>query len=661
MSQPDAQDETPTTQINPPVFFGAAGFIVFFVLLAVAFPQAADSAFTAVQDWIVNTFGWFYMLAVAGFLVFVIGLAISPYGGIKLGPDHAEPDYGYVTWFSMLFSAGMGIGLLFFGVAEPIMHFTDPPTGEGGTVEAARQAMSLTFFHWGVHAWAIYAVVGMALAYFAFRHNLPLTIRSALYPLIGDRIHGPIGHTVDIFAVLGTMFGVATSLGLGVLQINSGLGELLGLPQAAWVQLALIGGITAMATISVVVGLDGGIRRLSQLNLILAVGLLVFMLVMGPTSDLLRALVQNTGQYLGDIVPRSFQLYAYEPNPWIGDWTLFYWGWWMAWSPFVGMFIARVSRGRTIREFVSGVLGVPAVFTFMWMTFFGNTAISLDMGAAAGAISAAVSDSVPTAVFVLFEQLPLTTLASGLATLLVMTFFVTSSDSGSLVIDIITSGGSPEPPTWQRVFWAITEGVVAAVLLLAGGLGALQTASIASALPFAFVLILICVGLLSGLRTDGIKRATWQTPNRVTAFAGGGGALSWKQRLANLMAFPRREAVTAFMEATVRPALEQVAAELEGSRDLPARLAESDRHLALHVDLGAEAEFVYAVWVTSHRKPGFAMAELRDRADAHYYIPEVHLAEGSQHYGILGYSAEQVIADVLSHYDRHMQFLHITR
>jgi choline/glycine/proline betaine transport protein len=486
--------DTPRIQISSPVFLISAVLTLTFVLFAALFTDAAGTVFSAVQGWIVESAGWFYVLAVAGFIVFVVSVALSGFGRIKLGPDHSEPDYSYTSWFAMLFSAGMGIGLMFFGVAEPVMHYVTPPVGDPETVEAARQAMRITFFHWGVHAWAIYAVVALSLAYFAFRHGLPLTIRSSLYPLIGDRIYGPIGHAVDIFAVLGTIFGVATSLGFGVIQINSGLEYLFGLPNTVTVQVVLIAVITAIATVSVALGLDAGIRRLSVLNMILAGGLLAFVLVAGPTIFLLQTLVQNTGNYISNLFYMTFNLYAYEPTSWIGGWTLFYWGWWIAWAPFVGMFIARVSRGRTIREFVLGVLLVPLGFTLMWMTFFGNTALHMIMMQGITELADAVAADTSVALFQFFEQLPFSTLMAMIATLLVVTFFVTSSDSGSLVVDILTSGGRDDSPAWQRIFWAIVEGVVAAALLVAGGLAALQTATIASALPFTIVMILMCWG-----------------------------------------------------------------------------------------------------------------------------------------------------------------------
>ena len=490
--------------INRPVFFISAGLILLFSLYGGIFSRHAAVTFNSLQSWLITNVGWFYMAVVAMFFVFVIYLAFSRYAFVRLGPDDSRPDFSYPSWFAMLFSAGMGIGLMFFGVAEPVTHFIAPPVGEGGDVAAARQAMQLTFFHWGLQAWAIYIVVGLSLAYFSFRHGLPLTIRSAFYPLLGDRIYGPIGHAIDIFAVLGTMFGVATSLGIGVMQVNAGLSYLFDVPVSTTVQVGLIACITGLATISVVKGLDGGIRRISEFNMIMAVVLLIFMLVVGPTVTLLSSLIQNIGAYLSGMVEMTMMLYAYEPNDWMGDWTLFYWAWWISWSPFVGMFIARVSRGRTIREFILGVMLVPTGFTFMWLSFFGNTAIFLELGGVGNEIANAVNNDMPTAVFVLLEQLPWTTFMSVLTTLLVVTFFVTSSDSGSLVIDIITSGGQEDPPVWQRIFWAVSEGVVAAVLLIAGGLSALQTAAITSALPFSIIMLFICFALLKGLKAEKI-------------------------------------------------------------------------------------------------------------------------------------------------------------
>lgn len=646
-------------QINPPVFFGSAILILAFVIFGAAFSDQAAFVFSTSQSWIVDTFGWFYLLAVGIFLIFCLSLAISPYGQIKLGPDHSTPDYNYLSWFAMLFSAGMGIGLLFFGVAEPIMHFSSPPTGQGETIQAARDAMSITFFHWGLHAWAIYAVVGLSLAYFGFRHNLPLTIRSALYPIIGNKIYGPIGHVVDIFAVLGTMFGVATSLGLGVLQINSGLHYLFDIPESIFVQVTIIGGITVLATASVVAGLDAGIKRLSELNLTLAIVLLLFVLIAGPTLFLFQSLVQNTGTYLNELITRTFNIYAYDPTDWLGSWTLFYWGWWIAWSPFVGMFIARVSRGRSIREFILGVLFVPVGFTFMWMTFFGGAAISMELGALSGTIATAVNASVPTALFVLFEQMPFSMLVSGIATILVMTFFVTSSDSGSLVIDIITSGGHSNPPVWQRIFWALTEGIVAAVLLMAGGLAALQTASIMGALPFSMIMLVICYGLFKGLQAESVKRRVMDIQLNPTIEPGPKG--NWRQRLRNMNARPTRTEVVHFMSSVIHTSLEKVASELRKTgAEVDVVNASDNIELYVKHSEGYD-DFRYAVFTVGKLMPRFALSEFNREItnDVRFYRAEVHLSEGSQHYDLYGYTEEQVISDVLTQYEKHAYYLQV--
>ncbi|MBX3495179.1 MAG: BCCT family transporter [Parvibaculum sp.] len=647
-------------QANVPVFLGSAALIFAAIAFAASAPSYAATVFADVQSFIVREFGWFYVAAVATFLIFAVGVALSSMGHIRLGPDDSEPDFSTRSWFAMLFSAGMGIGIMFYGVAEPVLHFASPPVGEGGTVEAARNAMQLSFFHWGLHAWAIYAVMGLALAYFSFRQGLPLSPRSALYPLIGERIHGWPGHLVDIFAVLGTMFGVATSLGLGVMQVNAGLNYLLGIPIGIGVQVALVAGIALLATISVASGLNRGIRRLSELNLTLAVLLVVFVFAAGPTVFLLQAAMQNTGAYLSDIVGRTFTLYAYRPNDWIGGWTLFYWGWWISWSPFVGMFIARISRGRTIREFVVGVLLVPSGFTFLWFTAFGNTALSMELSGAASMVAAVEAD-VAVALFQFLEHLPLATVTMTMATVLIVTFFVTSSDSGSLVIDIITAGGNVEPRVWQRVFWALTQGLVAAILLLAGGLAALQTGAIAGGFPLAAIMLLICYGLFTALRQETARQRALQDTMPV-ALGGGHPPVPWRQRLSALLLQPTRERAVAFMRATVAPALEDVATEIRG-RGMETELTVADSKVSLTVGHGGEDEFRYDVSLRGVVLPAFAMSMLEGEREGpeRTWRAEVSLRDGGQGYDILGYTKDQIIADLLGQYERHLHILHMQR
>ncbi len=657
MDQPttEANTKKPRIVINPPVFFSAAVLTTLLVGFAAFMPEKTGLVFDRTQAWINESAGWFYVMSVAGFLVFTIFLGVSSFGRIRLGLDHSRPDYSYLSWFAMLFSAGMGIGLMFFAVAEPIMHYVSPPVGDGATVEAAREAMRITFFHWGVHAWAIYAVVALSLAYFAFRHNLPLTIRSALYPLIGDRIYGPIGHAVDTFAVLGTIFGVATSLGFGVMQINSGLDYLFGVPVSPTTQVILIASITAIATVSVGLGLDTGIRRISELNIILAFLLLGFVLVFGPTVFLLQTLVQNTGNYLSGLMAATFNLYAYEPTDWIGGWTLFYWGWWIAWSPFVGMFIARVSRGRTIREFVVGVLFVPVGFTFMWMTFFGDTALHMVMTQGITSLSEAVAADTSVALFKFFEHLPFSGIMSFVATLLVITFFVTSSDSGSLVVDMLTSGGQEESPLWQRIFWAILEGFVAAVLLIAGGLGALQTATIASALPFTVIMIFICWGLYKALKMDTAKRTTVFETRTSTSMS----STNWRDRLRAIIDTPSLDQIRRFQDSTVEPAMQEVAAEFK-SRGLDSAIQRGeDGRIWLEIRHGEQIDFYYSVRPIPYERPAFALDDTRTkRMEAlKYYRAEVHFKEGGQDYDIMNWSKQAIIADIIDQYERHLGFL----
>jgi choline/glycine/proline betaine transport protein len=647
------------SHILGPVFYPTALIIVALVALSFISPGTSETLFGAAKTWVANDAGWFTVLSVAGFLVLIIGVAVSGFGRLKLGPDHSSPDYSYASWFAMLFAAGMGIGLMFFGVAEPIMHFADPPVGDAGTVAAARQAMRITFFHWGVHAWAIYAVVALSLAYFSYRHGLPLRIRSSLFPLVGERIHGPIGHAVDTFAVLGTIFGLATSLGLGVIQINSGLQYLFGLTVSTTVQVVLITVITLIASVSVFTGLDRGVRRLSELNMVLAVSLLAFVLVMGPTVHLLQAFVQNTGMYISSVFAMTFNLYAYEPTGWLGGWTLFYWGWWIAWSPFVGMFIARISRGRTVREFIVGVLLVPLGFTFLWMTIYGNSALHLVMSQAAPGLVDAVSTDSSVAIFRFLAEYPLPLVTSAIATLLVVIFFVTSADSGALVIDMLSSKGEAESPVWQRIFWSLLVGAIAIALLIAGGLEALQAGTIASALPFTIIMILMCWGLVRAMRLDVVKRASIRNARVMPAGSGG----DWRTRLRALGHRAQRAEVLAFLQEQVRPALAEVAAEM-GKRGLEATVDRGeDGRVWLQVGHGQEMDFFYSVRPSAYAPPTFLLDDprRRPRDEDLYFRAEVHLREGGQDYDVMGWRKDELIHDVLDQYERHMHFLNVVR
>jgi len=488
-------------EVNGPVFFTSAIIIILIITLTLIFKDRAEQYFTATQDFVANKAGWFFILSVNIFLIFMVYLAFSKFGHIRIGGQSAKPEFKTLSWFAMLFSAGMGIGLLFWSISEPIYHFLSPPMAEGQTAEAAKEAMKFTFLHWGFHAWAVYALVGLSLAYFTYSRGLPLTIRSVFYPFLGDRIYGKIGDAIDIFAVLATLFGLATSLGMGVQQIAAGLNHLFGIDSGTQTQILLIVGITLIATVSVVLGVDKGVKFLSEWNMRIAVLFLLLVVALGPTIFIFKSFIQNTGGYFSSFLDIASWTESYTGGKWQNNWTVFYWGWWIAWSPFVGMFIARISKGRTVREFILGVLLVPSLVTFFWISAFGSSSLHMAL-LGDDTIINAVNDNVATALFVFLEDYPFAFILNIIAIILIAGFFVTSSDSGSLVVDSLTSGGKIDAPVGQRIFWALAEGTVAAVLLVGGGLQALQTASIVTGLPFALILIIMCYSLYKGLSED---------------------------------------------------------------------------------------------------------------------------------------------------------------
>jgi choline/carnitine/betaine transport len=491
--------------LHPQVTFSAAAVLIVFIFASIMFQEQAEAACNNALAWISGNFGWFFILGANIFIAAALFFAFSGLGRIRIGGNEARPEFSTLAWFAMLLSAGMGIGLMFWAVGEPIYHYASPSPMfdgvEGNTPEAAQAAMGTTFFHWGLHPWAIYAIVGLGLAFFAYNRGLPLTIRSIFYPLLGDRIYGFWGNLIDILSVLATLMGLATSLGLGVSQVNAGLNYLFGMPITPIMQVILIAVITGFATMSVVAGLDGGVKRLSEINMGMAGIFMVFLLIAGPTVYILSGFTQNLGFYVEKLPQMSLWTETFRESNWQGSWTVFYWAWWISWSPFVGMFIARVSKGRTVREFILGVMLAPTVLSFVWLSVFGGSALSLESSGASD-IYGAVSDNVATAMFSMLESFPLTQVLSVIGVLLVTIFFVTSSDSGSLVVDHLTSGGKLDSPVPQRVFWAVMEGVIAAVLLLGGGLSVLQTAAITTGLPFAVVLLVIVYALYRGLANE---------------------------------------------------------------------------------------------------------------------------------------------------------------
>lgn len=517
-TQPGTFNSNKYFDVHPPVFWVSAILAIVFVAVTMYVgDERMSSIFNTLQTSISDAAGWFFVITVNFFAIVILIIGFSKFGNLRLGGSHAKPEFTTWSWFSMLFSAGMGIGLIFYSVSEPMLHYSNPPLKDTPVgADSAEMGMNFTFLHWGLHAWAIYALVGLALAFFCYNRKLPLSIRGLFYPLFGGKVYGLWGDLIDILAVLATLFGLATSLGIGVQQINAGLGYLFGvdgglkiledstiMQPGILVEIILIIGITLIATISIITGIDKGIKFLSQQNIRIGAVLLLFIIIVGPTIFIFNSFVQNTGGYLFELLKMGFWMESYQQGDtkWQNEWTLFYWSWWIAWSPFVGTFIARVSRGRTIREFVFGVLLVPTIITFFWLSAFGGSALFEELFGAGG-IADVANEDIAMSLFVLLDRFPLSLITSGLAVILVVNFFVTSSDSGSLVVDRLTSGGKIDAPVGQRVFWAGTEGAIAAVLLYVGGLSALQTAVITAGLPFAIILIFMCYSLYRGLQTE---------------------------------------------------------------------------------------------------------------------------------------------------------------
>ncbi len=503
---------------NPTIFFVSAGLMVLILIVLLLYPGQTNAVFTLSRSWVVTNLGWFFILGVSLWLAFLLVVAFSKFGNIRLGNDDDRPAYSNLSWFTMLFAGGIGTVLMFWGVAEPISHFSNPPIDgvEPYSVEAAQDAMSFSLYHLGLHTWTIFALPGLAMAYFIYRYKLPVRVSSVFYPFLKDRIYGPIGKTIDIFAILGTLFGLAVSIGLGTSQINAGLTELVGLPDTVLPKVVIIALLTSVAVGSIVAGLDNGVKRLSNINIGMAVGLLMFVFLFGSTVFLARQIIETIGLYAQSIVPLSFWNDAMAPYTddegwgWQGGWTVFYWAWTVTWSPFMGIFVARISKGRTIREFILAVLFAPSAFTLIWFSVFGWSALEIDgIGGDGGAISAAVAESIPLAMFEFFENFPATTLVQGFAIVIVAIFFATSSDSASLVVDMLCTGDGDAGPVRQRVFWGVSEGVLAALLIvLAGetGLEALQQVITVVGLPIFILVFAMAFALARGLQQERIQR-----------------------------------------------------------------------------------------------------------------------------------------------------------
>lgn len=668
----DNSSASPKDQLNRTVFFTSATIVLAFSFLTIMFNEAAATTLDVVLDWVSATFGWYYFAAASIYIVFVLFLACSRYGDIKLGPKHAKPEFSLMSWSAMLFAAGIGIDLMFFSVAEPIIQYMQPPVGEGQTIEAARQAITWTVFHYGLTGWCMYALIGISLGYFAYRYNLPLTIRSALYPIFGDRINGGVGHLVDIAAVLGTIFGIATTCGIGVVQLNYGLTTLFGLPEGLSVQFGLIILAVVLTIISATTGVDKGVKFMSEMNVYFAIGLVLFVLFMGDTKFLLNALVLNVGDYISRFPAMTLDTFAYNQDKdatatqWIKDWTLFFWAWWVAWSPFVGLFLARISKGRTIREFVAGTLIIPFVFTLAWLSVMGNSAL-YEIIHGNLQFAQEILARPELGFYKLLSFYPLFKFTAFIAFVTGLLFYVTSADSGAIVLGNFTyklHDVNSDAPNWIRVFWAIAIAVLTLAMLMTDGITTLQKATVIMGLPFSFVMMFVVAGLFKSLRLEDYRSQSRSL--NAAPVAGNVDILNWKQRLSRVMHHPERQNTLIMLETVCKPALEEVVKELnkKGTEAILSVKALDDDHDLYHIDLTiglkSEQNFIYQIWPQRYKTPEFSIRK-QHRDKAYYYRLETFLYEGSQNNDLVGYNKEQVINDVLDKYERHLMFLHLNR
>ncbi|AZA08298.1 choline BCCT transporter BetT [Corynebacterium pseudopelargi] len=660
-------------QTNWRVFIASAAGILAVTLWAFFGGESAEAALGSVTGWIATNLGWFYILTGTVVIIFVLAVAFARTGTIRLGPDHSRPQFRLFSWAAMLFAAGIGVDLMFFAVAEPVTQYYAPPVGAGETREAARQAVVWALFHYGFTGWAMYALMGMAFGYYAYRLNMPLAIRSALYPIFGKRAKGAIGDAVDVAAMLGTVFGVAASLGIGVVQLNYGLKVMFDIPEGQAAQIALVVLSVGVATISAVSGVDKGIKMLSEINVGLALVLMAYIVIAGKTAFLMDGLVMNIGEYVSSLPGMTMDTFAFSEDPeytkqWMGAWTLFFWAWWVAWAPFVGLFLARISRGRTLRQFIFGTLSIPFVFILLWMSFFGNSALDLVRSGDEAFGDAAMAEP-QRGFYDLLATYPGSFFLIGLATLIGLLLYITSADSGALVMSNFTSKtdhSAQDGPVWSRIFWAVLVGLLTVVLLQIDGVTTVQSATVVMGLPFSIVMYLIMIGLIRSFRMEGTQSAARGIALHA-AMSGrsdsGSHATTWRRRLSRANTWPSAQRCQHYLEQTVQPALEQVAAELR-DRGLNTHLVSSAvsdipvRSLDLTVDLGEEQNFRYQLFPVENPVPSFTRNTVGGEV---YYRLEVFDHTGSLGYDVFGYTQEQLIDNVLDLYERHLEFLHMQR
>jgi choline/glycine/proline betaine transport protein len=630
-------------------------FILTITFLSSFYPGQTAYLLGMVQEWIFINLNWVYVWSVTIFVIFLLFLIFSKYGSIRLGDHDVEPEHSFFSWIAMLFAAGMGIGLMYFGVAEPMSHFSDPTFSGVEEIQRARNAQLYTFFHWGIHAWAVYGVVGLSLAYFAYRFRLPLSLRSCFYPILKNKINGPGGDIIDTFALCSTFFGITTTLGFGVVQLNAGLFEL-GLMEGTGFgyQVGIVVVVMFVAILSATSGVNKGVKLLSQINIIAAVLLMVFILFLGPTIFLLGSFSEGIGYYLTNFFTLTFNTHAYEPasQPWFFRWTVLYWAWWISWSPFVGLFIAKISRGRTIREFIGAVLVIPTLFNFIWMTIFGNSAIWVDRNSANGLLSS-IANNTDELLFRFLDYFPASGVTSALAIFIIIIFFITSADSGIFVMNSIATNNSAKSPKWQLAFWGIMLGLLALVLLNAGGLQSLQTLTLITALPFSIIMCMFCYSLIKGLILDHNYYERGYSP----AASNWSGEF-WKDRLQHILSFKNRDAVDDFLQKSVRPALEELAKEFN-AKGITAIVKTNVRPMEVELTIKHEVieDFTYGVRSQSKLISDFLVNEENiPGVDVNKtYIPKTYFGDNRIGYNIEYFNKNEIIADVLKQYERFVE------
>lgn len=645
------------TTLKRGIIFPSLIFILGISVVSVFFPQSTEQVLNTLKNFIFVNLNWVYIWSVTLFVIFLMYLMFSEFGKIRLGTNDSRPEYSFFSWISMLFAAGMGIGLMYFGVAEPMQHYSSEVFASDHYINRAKNAQLYTFFHWGIHAWAIYAVVGLSLAYFTYRYRLPLSLRSCFYPLLKNRINGKWGNAIDIFALCSTFFGITTTLGFGVVQISSGLQILNVIPENSFMyQVIIVSVLVTLSVLSAVSGVDKGIKILSNINIISVICLLLFVLFLGPTVYVIGSFTEGLGNYINSFFSLTFNTHVYEKDtlPWFYDWTILYWAWWISWSPYVGLFIAKISKGRTIREFIMAVLILPTFFNFVWMSVFGNSAIWLDLNVAHGALSKMASNP-DMLMFSFLDYLPLTTVVSFAVILIIIIFFVTSADSGIFVMNSIATKNAAKSPKWQMVFWGVLLAALALLLLNAGGLKALQTMTLITALPFAVIMILFMVSLIKALMID---RNYYEKDFSASAIPWTG--VIWKQRLKQIVSFKSQSEVDHFIQDTVKNAFTELKEEfLENGVETKINTSEHPATIEIEIQYDVVNNFVYGVKTHAKTLSEYMMKEenLPDVTENKTYYPKAYFGDAREGYDIQYFTKDELISDVLKHYERFLEII----